>query len=215
MKVYVIVDALDECQDDGLADLLKLIVRTGLDQPSRIKWLLTSRPFDRTKQELLAGSDQVGVSMELNQKHLSEAVKTYIASKPIELDRRHHYGLALRQKVETELAAKADTFLWVSLICKRLESMSNDKALATIQDFPSGLPAFYRRILDQLNEDKSADVKGCMRLLKAMMLAYRPLNVEEVAGMTGLSDELVAIKMWVDRCALFVKRRGTDVEFVY
>jgi hypothetical protein len=27
-RVYVIVDALDECQDEGMADLLKLIVRT-------------------------------------------------------------------------------------------------------------------------------------------------------------------------------------------
>ncbi|KUJ24617.1 putative G-protein beta WD 40 repeat-containing protein [Mollisia scopiformis] len=215
-KVYVIVDALDECQDDGMADLLKLIVRTGLDQPSKIKWLLTSRPLDSAEQELLTGSDQVGVSLELNQKHLSEAVKIYIASKAIELDRRNHYGLALRQRVETELAAKAeDTYLWVSLVCKRLESMSNDKALATIQDFPPGLPAFYRRISDQLNEGESAVVKGCMRLLKAMMLAYRPLNVEEVASVTGLSDELVAIEAWVDRCASFVKRRGTDIEFVH
>jgi hypothetical protein len=111
-RVYVIVDALDECQDDGMADLLKLIVRTGLDQPSKIKWLLTSRPLDIAEQKLLAGSDQVGVSLELNQKHLSEAVKTYIASKAIELDRHQYYGLALRQKVQTELAAKAeDTFL--------------------------------------------------------------------------------------------------------
>ncbi|KFZ18716.1 hypothetical protein V501_01054, partial [Pseudogymnoascus sp. VKM F-4519 (FW-2642)] len=215
-RVYVIVDALDECQDDGMADLLKLIVRTGLDQPSKIKWLLTSRPLDSAEQELLAGTDQVGVSLELNQKHLSEVVKTYIASKAIELDRRHHYGPALRQKVETELAAKAeDTFLWVSLVCKRLESVHRDEALTTIQDLPPGLPDFYRRVFNQLNEGESAVVMGCMRLLKAMMLAYRPLNVEEVSSVTGLSDQLVAIEAWVDRCASFVKRRGTDIEFVH
>ncbi|KFY03079.1 hypothetical protein V490_00302 [Pseudogymnoascus sp. VKM F-3557] len=215
-RVYVIVDALDECQDDGMVDFLKLIVRTGLDQPSKIKWLLTSRPLDSAEQELLAGSDQVGVSLELNQKHLSGVVKTYIASKVTELDRRHHYGPTLRRKVETELAAKAeDTFLWVSLVCRRLESIPKDKAFATIQDFPPGLPAFYRRVFNQLNEGKSAVVKGCMRLLKAMMLTYRPLNVEEVSSVTGLSDQLVTIEAWVDRCASFVKRRGTDIEFVH
>jgi hypothetical protein len=32
-RVYVIVDALDECQDSGMADLLNLIVRTGLNHP--------------------------------------------------------------------------------------------------------------------------------------------------------------------------------------
>lgn len=216
LRVYVIVDALDECQDDGMADFLKLIVRTGLDQPSKIKWLLTSRPLDSAEQELLAGSDQVGVSLELNQKQLSEVVKTFIASKAIELDRRHHYGPTLRQKVETELAAKAeDTMLWVSLVCRRLESVHRDKALTTIQDLPPDLPDFYRRVFNQLNEGESAVVKGCMRLLKAMMLAYRPLNVEEVGSVTGLSEQLFAIEVWVDRCASFVKRRGTDIEFVH
>ncbi|OBT44214.1 hypothetical protein VE00_05406 [Pseudogymnoascus sp. WSF 3629] len=198
-RVYVIVDALDECQDDGMADLLKLIVRTGLDQPSKIKWLLTSRPLDSAKQELLAGSDQ-----------------TYITSKAIELDRRRHYGPTLRQRIETELAAKAeDTFLWVSLVCRRLESVDQSEALTTIQDLPPGLPAFYRRVFHQLNEGESAVITGCMRLLKAMILAYRPLNVEEVGSVTGLSDQLVAIEAWVDRCASFVKRRGTDIEFVH
>lgn len=115
----MVVDDLDECQDDGMGDLLKLIVRTGLDQPSKIKWLLTSQPLDSAERELLTGSDQVGVNLELNQKHLSEVVRTYIASKAVELDHRHHYGLALRQKVEAELAAKAeDTILWVSLDAK-------------------------------------------------------------------------------------------------
>jgi hypothetical protein len=32
----VIVDALDECQDDGIADLLKRLVRTGLYHPSKL-----------------------------------------------------------------------------------------------------------------------------------------------------------------------------------
>ncbi|KFY70808.1 hypothetical protein V498_10202, partial [Pseudogymnoascus sp. VKM F-4517 (FW-2822)] len=215
-RVYVIVDALDECQDDGIADFLKLIVRTGLDQPSKIKWLLTSRPLDSAERELLAGSDQVGVSLELNQKQLSEVVKTFITSKVIELDRRHHYGPTLRQKVETELAAKAeDTMLWVSLVCRRLENVHRDKALTTIQHLPPDLPDFYRRVFNQLNEGESAIVKGCMRLLKAMMLAYRPLNVEEVGSVAGLSEQLVVIEVWVDRCASFVKRRGAHIEFVH
>lgn len=29
-KIYIIVDALDECQGEGMADFLKLVVRTGL-----------------------------------------------------------------------------------------------------------------------------------------------------------------------------------------
>jgi hypothetical protein len=215
-RVYVIVDALDECQDDGMADLLKLIIRTGLDHPSKIKWLLTSRPLDSAERELLAGSDQVLVSLELNSKHISEAVKTYIAFKMDELDRRCSYGETLRRKIEAELTQKAeDTYLWVSLVCKRLESVHRDEALTTIQDLPLGLNAFYNRVFNQLNEGESAVVRGCMRLLKVMMLAYRPLNVAEVGSVTGLSDQFVTVKALVDRCASFFKMRGTDIEFVH
>jgi len=103
----------------------------------------------------------------------------------------------------------------VSLVCKRLESVHRDKALTTIQDLPPGLHPFYHRIFNQLGEGESAVVKGCMRLLRVMLLAYRPLNVEEVGSVTGLSDEEGAIEALVDRCASFVKTRGTSIEFVH
>jgi hypothetical protein len=215
-RLYVIVDALDECQDDGMADLLKLIVRTGLDNPSRIKWLLTSRPLDSAERELLAGPDQVLVSLELNSKYVSEGVKNYIANKVAELDRRNAYGPIIRQKIQNKLTEKAeDTYLWVSLVCRRLESVHRDEALTTIQDLPPGLHPFYHQVIIQLSKGESAVVKACMRLLKVMMLAYRPLNIVEVGSVTGLSDQMITSEALVDRCASFLKIRGTDIEFVH
>lgn len=215
-RVYVIVDALDECKDEGMADFFKLIVRTGLHQPSRIKWLLTSRPLDSAEQELLAGADQVLVSLELNSEHVAEAVKTYIACKAAELDRRQSYGPRLRQEVETELRNRAEeTYLWVSLACKRLEEVRRDQALKEIRKLPPGLPAFYRRIFDQLRCGESEIVERCLRLLKVMMLAYRPLDVTEVRSVTGFSDREIASERLVDRCASFIKMRGTRIEFVH
>jgi len=54
-----------------------------------------------------------------------------------------------------------------------------------------------------------------MRLLKVMMLAYRPLDMAEVGSVTGLSDQLVTVEALVDRCASFLKMRGSDIEFVH
>ncbi len=131
-RVYVIVDALDECRDDGIANLLKLIVRNGLSRPSQVKWLLTSRPLDSTERELLAESDQVQVDLELNTKHIAQGVKNYISYKVVELDRRCYYGSALRQDIEQVLRRKAeDTFLWVSLVCKKLENVDRDHVMTT------------------------------------------------------------------------------------
>jgi hypothetical protein len=215
-RVYVIVDALDECRDDGMADLLKLIVRTGLSRPSQIKWLLTSRPLASAERELLAGSDQVRVDLELNTKHISQGVKNYISYKVAELDRCCDYGSALRQDIEQVLRRKAeDTFLWVSLVCKRLENERRDEALTTIQDLPPGLIPFYNRILTQLCNGEPSVVKGCTRLLKVMMVTYRPLNVREVSSVTGLPDDPRYIERLIDRSASFVKIRGMDIEFVH
>ncbi|KAB8242957.1 hypothetical protein BDV35DRAFT_13685 [Aspergillus flavus] len=215
-RVYIIVDALDECQDDGMADFLKLIVRNGLDQPSKIKWLLTSRPLDSAQRELLAGHDQVQVSLELNSEHVSEAVKNYITEKVQELDRRARYGETLKREIETKLTIKAeDTFLWVSLVCKELESVHRDMALATIQSLPPGLQPFYDRIFHQLSEGEQADVKRYMRLLKVMMLVYRPLNVEEVGSVTGLTEEGDTIQVLVDQCASFIRMHENKIEFVH
>lgn len=91
-------------------------------------------------------------------------------------------GLIL-QAIQTELEAKAeDTFLWVSLVCKRLEEVRRDQALSTIQSLPPGLHPFYDRILHQISKGEPEDVRGGIRLLKSMILTYRPT----MAGLLGL-----------------------------
>lgn len=215
-RVYIVVDALDECQSNEMAGFLKCLVRTGLYAPSKVKWLLTSRPLDSAEQELLAGYDQLLVSLELNSEHLSEAVRNYIAVKTDELGRRRSYGEILRRRVEEELTEKSEgTYLWVSLVCQALDGVSPDNALITIQELPSGLPSLYDRILSQLCQGDTAVVKRCMRLLKVMMLAYRPLSIAEFGAVTGLSSQQVVIEALVDRCASFVRRRGRDIVFVH
>lgn len=215
-RIYIIVDGLDECQDGDMVDFLKLIVRNGLGQPAKLKWLLTSRPLDSAERALLAGNDQVQVSLELNSDCISEAVKAYIAYKVDELSLYHKYGQALKSEVKSALSAKAEgTFLWISLVCKRLESVHRDEAMNTIRNLPPGLQPFYDRILQQLSKGSPDDVFKCMRLLKAMMLAYQPLKLEEVSSVTGITDEDDAIEVTVNRCASFLRMQGNKIEFVH
>ncbi|KAF2278229.1 uncharacterized protein EI97DRAFT_414568 [Westerdykella ornata] len=213
-RISVVVDALDECRDQTLAEFLRLIVRTGL--APNIKWLVTSRPLDSAEQELLSGSDQVMVSLDLNSEHVAHAVKRYIGARVYELDRRHKYGLVLRQELETKLTEKAaETFLWVSLVCKRLEEVSKANVLDVIDELPPGLTPFYRRIFAELRSGQPAVVAGCMRLLKVMLLVHRPLREEEVSSVTGWSSEEATVEDLVDRCASFVRKRGRSIEFIH
>ncbi|GFF65994.1 vegetative incompatibility protein HET-E-1 [Aspergillus lentulus] len=217
-RVYMVVDALDECQNDDVVDFLKSIVRKGLDHPGKIKWMLTSRPWDGAERVLLAGQDQVQINLdgEHNSQSVSGAVEAYITSKVEELSRQHKYGVALKSEIMTELTERSEgTFLWVSLVCKALESVCRDDALSTVQSLPPGLHPFYDRVLNQLNEGELAEVQKCMRLLKAMMTVYRPLKVEEVASVIGLTDEEDAIRALVDCCASFIRLREDNIEFVH
>ncbi|KAJ5207896.1 hypothetical protein N7449_002275 [Penicillium cf. viridicatum] len=215
-KIFIIVDALDECQDNGMADFFKRLVRNGLDQPAKIKWLLTSRPLDSAERALLVGRDQVQVSLDLKSKFVFEAVEAYISYKVDELSHLHRYRKTLSTEVKAKLTTKAEgTFLWVSLVCKTLESVSQDKVLTTIRNLPPGLHPFYDRILNQLSEGEPDDVYKCMRLLKAMILAYRPLKMEEVPSVTSLTNEDDAIQMLVNRCASFVRMQEHNIEFVH
>ncbi|KAJ5348532.1 G-protein beta WD- 40 repeats containing protein [Penicillium brevicompactum] len=215
-KIYIIVDALDECHDSCMAEFLQLIVRNGLDHPAKIKWLLTSRPLEAAERALLAAHDQVQVSLELNSKFVSQAVRAYVSYKVDELSRRSKYGETLRREMKAELTSKAEgTFLWVSLVCKKLENVRQDEALATIQNLPPGLHPFYDRILHQLSQGEPDDVQKCMRLLRAMTLVYRPLKVEEVSSLTGLTNEDDAIKALVNRCASFLWMQKNNVEFIH
>lgn len=215
-KVYLIVDALDECQDDGMADFLRLIVRNGLDQPTKLKWLLTSRPLKSAERALLTGYEQMQVSLELNSSSISRAVEAYISHKVDELSVSQKYVISLKKELRAELSAKSgDTFLWVSLVCKGLESVSQENALDTLQNFPLGLDALYDRVMSQLRTGEMEDVHKCMRLLKVMMLAYRPLDVAEVPILTGLAETDDSVKALVDRCASFLRIQANNIEFVH
>lgn len=211
-RVYVVVDGLDGCQDDGMVDFLKSLVRMGLDEPSKIKWLLTSRPLNTAERELSVTSDQILVSLELNQGHISEAVLTYINHKVEELKWRLSYGPTLSRKIKTELTEKAEyTYLWVALVCKKLESVHPNEALSTIQDLPQDLHDLYHEEMKHLTKGKPRVVKACLRLLKVMMLAYRPLNIEEVVSVTGQSCRSITVESMVHRCGSLAEVRGKDV----
>ncbi|KAL4946579.1 hypothetical protein BDV06DRAFT_218295 [Aspergillus oleicola] len=220
-RLYVVGDALDECQNKGMAEFLRIIVRTGLDH-SYVRWLLTSRPLDDADHELLTTAEQVGISLELNSNHLEAAIKTYVKHKVRYLYPLDDYGQQMPQQLESELLQRAEgTFLWISLVCRTLEDDGSDgrvppnKALLMIRDLPPGLNPLYEQILQQILKGKLAAVNACLRLLKVMMLVFRPLNRAEVLSVTGIPEEEVASEKIINRCSSFIKARGTAIEFVH
>src|SRR5439155_4411483 len=110
-RVYLVVDALDECES-GLLQLLDLIVRNVSTSSSRVKWLVSSRNRHDIEERLRIDDSPVELSLELNAESVSGAVDAYIDHKVSELARMKQYDSKLQHQVKDQLHQKAnETFL--------------------------------------------------------------------------------------------------------
>jgi hypothetical protein len=220
-RVYLVLDALDEC-DSGLPQLLDLIASHGSELASRIKWLVASRNRPDIEERLRPDELRLKTDLELNPDHISRAVKAFIDFKVSELAERKSYENELHKEVKSYICGKAEgTFLWVALVCKELEKVSlNAKVLAVLKEFPSGLEPLYERMMEQIQHgEDTEDVKLCTRILSTVTLTYQPIHLKELVVTAGLpeelSDDLQSLSKLVDLCGSFLTVREETVYFVH
>jgi hypothetical protein len=225
-RMYLIVDALDECESE-LPQLLDLIVRSASDSSPRVKWLVSSRPRLDIEQRLRLEKDRIELDLEKNvQDHVSYAVNAYINHKVSELAQLaqlKQYDGKLQDDVRSYLRMNADgTFLWVALVCKQLADPKTQrrKTLSVLKSFAPGLQPFYQRMMDQmhaLNDDE--DLESCKRILASITLAYRPIHLEELVSITCLSEEFSddrgSLEELVGLCGSFLIIRKCIIDFVH
>ena len=189
-RVYLVVDALDECESK-LSELIGLIVQNASKSSSRVKWLVSSRNRPDIEEKMRINDSTVKLSLELNAKSVSAAVAVYIDNKVSELAKMKRYDIKLENQVRDQLHQKANkTFLWVALVCKRLQDVKKWDVLQTLQEFPSDLTELYARMLKQIGELEGQSPKFCMQVLSTSTLAYRPLHLLELAALADLPEEM-------------------------
>ena len=218
--VYLIVDALDECDND-IFRLLEWIIDENAHLRSSVKWLLTSRNEPQIK-ELLEGNDLPHTSLELNSSHVSKAVETFINTKVIELARQKGYSSELQHFIKDYLLRKAEgTFLWVALVCKELKRVVRARTRSTLEKFPAGLQPLYTQMMKRVEgegEGEGEDVKFCKQLLCSVTLASRPLSLKELAILVNLParfEDEEFIKDLIVRCGSFLIVRQKTTYFVH
>lgn len=217
-RLYIFVDALDECDKTGLKELLECIAHDGLSQCARVKWLLTSRPSHEAEHTMFPGRkdrEQLSLDVESSQSKIAAAVTVYVKARVKWLASFHGYDDKLKKEVTKRLEQKAEgTFLWVSLACQQLEKTPKEETLSTLELLPSGLQELYKRIFHNLGEGNASMVARRMHLLKTMFLARRPLRIEELSSVGIVADEAI-IKRDIELCASFVRMSKDTVEFVH
>lgn len=231
-RVFIVIDALDESDSESMDTFLVLLEPyiTALDDDSgqsvaedskcQIKWLLTSRNDLRIKQPLTGSLD---ISLEENSSHVDEAVLNFIDYNVKQLTRAKHYDEMLRAFVEDNLRRKAEgTFLWVALACRELSkpSVLSVNTEEMLSQLPAEITPLYTRIMDQVlasgDEKSTIYIKA---ILQAMIAAFRPLMLPELAVAAGLPKQyhhnIHVLGEYVEQCGSMVTVRKRQAHFVH
>jgi hypothetical protein len=219
-RVYLLVDALDEC-DDNLRELLDLITSNDCKSISKLKWLVASRNKPMIEERLRPDALRLKISLELNSIHISHTVNAFIDFKVQQLAERKRYNTTLQQEVERVLREKAeDTFLWVALVCKELGEVSLRRTRAVLKELPRGLDPLYERMMEQIQRGNNPeDANLCTQILRSATVAYRPLRLQELiptAHLPGeLCEDIPSVTELVELCGSFLTIREERIYFVH
>ncbi|KAK6343558.1 hypothetical protein TWF730_011148 [Orbilia blumenaviensis] len=219
-RTYLIIDALDECIT-GLSGLLQFIVhQSSITSNSSIKWIISSRNWQIIQDELNCLEREVKLSLELNKASVSAAVKSYIETKVKSLTQRRKYDVQVQEKVKEHLLSNAnDTFLWVSLVCERLNNVHAAAVIKTLNNFPAGLNKLYGRMVEHIYQSDEDTIELCQSILALASVAFRPLTAKEVLSYvkipgTSLND-IEKLEEVLGFCGSFLTLQESRVSFVH
>lgn len=197
--VYFIVDALDECEN-GLLDLLSLISES-LTLSDKVRWLVSSRPEVDITTKLQ--NPEICKIVDLNAQKLDGPVNKYIEYKLSALRGRKGYTEEILTIVSDKIHQRAEnTFLWVAIVFKTLDSKYGWDAIKTVENIPPGLSELYDHMMTRIEGQNEDTQQRCKNALVASTLAYRPLYLSELEVLAELppgSPETI-----VEECGSFL-----------
>ncbi|KAF7513467.1 hypothetical protein GJ744_008761 [Endocarpon pusillum] len=186
--VICILDALDECTDEGRMLLINLLthfycVSTKKSSPnSRLKFLVTSRPYDHIERPFnkitidcptirLAGEEE----NELISAEIDIVTRVWVSQLSIELG----LPLDLQEKLLTRLMhIENRTYLWLYLVFEEIRNSlrrTMKSYYKLIRELPESVDKAYEDILN-----KSKNKQETRILLSIIVAATRPLTLEEM-----------------------------------
>ncbi|KAL2826365.1 WD40-repeat-containing domain protein [Aspergillus pseudoustus] len=216
--IYLLVDALDECELD-LPELLQFIIAAKSTSSVQVKWLVSSRNRDDIEQALEFNDSKGKLSLELNASRISDAVAAYINYRVSRLTSLQRNEILFRM-VKEQLLRKSDgTFLWVALMVQEMQKCRRSAAMVELlEETPRGLIPLYDRMLQQVQDLGGTDRKLCILVLSIVTLGYRPLHLHELCLVAGLHRQqygLEDLRDIVGICASFLTIRDDYVYLVH
>ncbi|KFZ24911.1 hypothetical protein V502_00588 [Pseudogymnoascus sp. VKM F-4520 (FW-2644)] len=182
-NITVIIDALDECDEDEVRDMIALFEELGEDAVSNgrtFRVLFSSRHYPH-----ITIQKSVQIRLEDQHSHLQD-IEKYLLS-----ELRAGRGKHVKQIREEIRDRASGVFIWVVLVVKILNKAIDHGHVHALrkklQEIPDDLNELFRRILmrDRQNMD---EMKLCIQWI---LYSNRPLKPEELyfAMLSGLEPE--------------------------
>ncbi|CAM6002683.1 unnamed protein product [Sphagnum balticum] len=217
-RVYFVVDALDECDDD--LDSVVELIATSLCVSDKVRWLVTSRPevdlltkVNDKVEVLKLDSNNIGTLSDLNIRNRKDRIDNYLEQKWSGRKKWRHgdtFDDIIIEKVSLAVREQAeDNLLWVSLVFKDLPKMQGKEAERSVKQYPSGLRELYEHKMTRIenqqeNEDgELSHLKCCKDVLVLMSHSYRPLSLAEFKSLIPWLD-ITGLEDIIDDCSSFV-----------
>ncbi|KAM6506306.1 hypothetical protein FSOLCH5_013296 [Fusarium solani] len=184
-EVFILIDALDECEISTRKALLlrmRELFQASPKSAGKFKFFVTCRPeISDIEFEL----DGIGGNLRMDSSEVNADLSDYINLRVEDLAKRKKYSQSLEANAKEALKSQAGgTFLWVSLMVKELECTLNYEVEGRLKDLPKGLNETYTRILDDnIPKERQVDAQF---LLLSMVAARRPLKKKEIAASFAL-----------------------------
>ena len=186
-SLYVILDALDECEMNSCNQLLESISEMMADSFQsvhsgiQVKFLITSRPFLYQSYVGAKNALQTQISIDEEQAGYVADIQKFVQQRVEEISLNRQYSIEVKDYLLKTMCAKAEqTVLWVQVILASVEK----SLLTSMKDFrniidsiPNELAETYTRYLSAIPSGHQDDVS---HLLKLLLASSRPLDLNEL-----------------------------------
>ena len=182
-RVYILIDALDECEGPSRHDFFAFI--EDLDPDIKVSIIITSRPEVDVEDAVGDTTDIIRVDSAKVNDDLSKFINIRVDNLA---KKKQRFPAKLIEDIRNVLLQQAGgTFLWVSLVLEDIASATTAKrAREKLERLPKGLSGVYRRILENIRED---DVDDAAFILRWVVASRTPMKIRELAMVQALENE--------------------------
>lgn len=193
--IYIVIDALDECEERSKSRLLSKIAQSlmalktsNVASPKRVKLILSGQPQIKTAWSTpVANLSHYHINIEERPEGMVNDLNRFVDFRVNELVQSSVCSRASGDKLKKTLKALAEnSFLWLSVVLNDIKTSLNYRDTdfqRLLADVPRNLGEAYARYLPRV---AATEIPALRKYLNLIVACTRPLTLTEVDAFTGL-----------------------------